>query len=177
MISCRRGFTLLEVIVALSIGAVVLLTARLVVEATTDGSHRLIEARRTADEQAGRDRWLRSLMRRVDGGTPDDTARFYGDSTRVAFTSWCEAPGGWLEECDGMLAVTRADSTVVVVVRTSLDGELVIRRQLSPLSLRYLAPSDTGASWIASWGQSVLPPAAVALFGSDTTILRIGRRG
>jgi len=170
----RRGFTVLEILAATAIGAVVILTARVTVEQLSLAARTISAAHRRADESSGRDRWLSGLLRRV-GGTATDTNSFRGSASSAEFDTTCEAPGGWLEPCRGRLDVDRVAGHYVLSAWTTLGGRVLLTEGGAALGLRYLAPSDTGMSWVREWDHSVLPPAGIAVVGTDTAIYRIGR--
>lgn len=170
-----RGFTLLEMLVAMAVGAMVILSARVTVEQLTLGAGRVITAHRRTDATIGSNRWLRGLLRRAGAVTEADTSAFYGDEVSARFSSWCDAPGGWQEACHTRLVISHPDSEFVLSVWTATSGAVVARRSRSAMALRYLAPSDTGISLVEHWGHAVLPPAGVAIVGLDTLIFRIGR--
>lgn len=170
-----RGFTLLEMLVAMAVGAMVILSARVTIEQLALGAGRVVTAHRSTDAAIGGRRWLREVLRRAGAGPESDTSAFYGDQAAARFSTWCDAPGGWLESCRARLAISHRDSDFVLSAWTSISGTVIVRRSRSAIALRYLAPSDTGISLVEQWGTSVLPPAGVVVVGSDTMILRIGR--
>lgn len=169
------GFTLLEMLVAMTIGAMVILSARVSVEQLALGAGRIVAEHRRTDVSIGGNRWLRGLLRRAGEDTGTDTTAFYGDEASARFYTRCDAPGGWQEACRARLAISQPDSEFVLSAWTNVSGTVVLRRSRSKIALRYLAPSDTGISLVERWGHAVLPPVGVAVVGSDTTIFRIGR--
>ena len=54
----KRGFTLIEVMVALAVGGVVVLLAHQVFTGVADGAQRLVQARVVLDHETNASRWL-----------------------------------------------------------------------------------------------------------------------
>lgn len=173
-VSKRPGFTVLEMLAATAIGAIVILTARVTVEQLSLAARTISAAHRSADASTGRTLWLTGLLRRAEGAA-NDTTSFRGSATSVEFYTTCDAPGGWREPCRGRLDINRDEGRYTLSAWTSLGGRAVLIEGETALVIRYLAPSDTGMSWVREWGHSVLPPAAIAVIGADTAIYRIGR--
>lgn len=168
-----RGFTLIEVLVALSVGAMLLLAARVMVEQLAMTSGALARVQREHDDAAARTAVLRSLAFQVETDSVDGF-RFQGYPDRAQFASWCDMPGGWQEPCSVTLSVA-GDTTVVYASATT--GTISLRPNLGPVRLQYLAQSKQRLSWIDVWDASLVPPLAIGLVSPrDTTILRIGVR-
>ena len=173
----RRGFTLVEVMVALVVGAFVLASARAVLGELSDAERRTRAAARAADGDANARRALRALFDRVETGT-DPAARFGGDERSARFRSWCDVPHGWVESCQVQLTIDTADGEPAVVAAISTGEVLVLRRNFEHAELLYLADPSGGGRWLTAWGTGLTAPVGVALVvDGDTTILRIGERG
>lgn len=178
----RPGFTLVEILVAMTLAAVVLLGADIVYEQLADGSHALAIATRADDASRTGDLLVRQLVRQVDvspvaSEVPGRT--FSGDSLSARFTSWCMRPGGWTTECQVFLQVMR-DSTAgsAVAAMTSTGDTAAIRANAPVAALRYLLDARNGGTWLVTWGQGPNVPLAIAIVsGRDTTVLRVGERG
>src|SRR5437868_8843 len=91
-----RGFTLLEVLVALTISAVVALLGHQVFAAVADRGKALTAARTELDRVANARRWLAAAFLSLDVGT-EGASGFEGHPDHVAFTTWLRTPGGWFE--------------------------------------------------------------------------------
>jgi prepilin-type N-terminal cleavage/methylation domain-containing protein len=173
----RRGFTLIEVLVALAIAGSIVVTARMLLEELADDADRLVARATDADARANAERALRELVLRLEVGT-DHARRFAGDERVARFTSWCDVPRGWQERCMVTLAVDREGAEAVLAASLSTGELLVIRRGLANARLRYLGDAARGGTWFRSWGESITAPLAIAVvFDADTLILRIGERG
>jgi|SRR6266704_1761608 len=81
------GFTLIEVLVALTIAAVVVLLAHQVFAAVAADGRALIVARATLDRQSNAGRWLAATFLSLDVGT-DSAGGFDGRADRVDFAAW-----------------------------------------------------------------------------------------
>jgi prepilin-type N-terminal cleavage/methylation domain-containing protein len=172
----RRGFTLVEVVVAFAIGTVVVLGARALLEALGAQTARVAAAARDADADANGERLLRALVGRLEIGAPSDT--FGGDERSARFSSWCQAPRGWQERCRVTLGVEQAADGVAVVTRLSTGETVVLKRGRRTEGLRYLVDAASGGRWFVRWGEGVTVPQAIGiLVDGDTTIVRIGERG
>jgi prepilin-type N-terminal cleavage/methylation domain-containing protein len=180
----RRGFTLLEVLVALAIGGVAIMGARMLLEAVNAHAVRVAAAARQADADSNTELMLRSVLARTstDG---DSAARFDGTTEEVRFPTRCNVPSGWQERCDARLAVEAPGMAgqVGVVLELSTGERVVVRRGLSSASLVYLATAVDGGRWTPAWRSAITPPSAMALVfrGADarvdTMIVRIGSGG
>lgn len=175
--SNRSGFTLIEVLVALTLGALVVLGARAMLVQVGDTARQIIEAGRQNDEAANADRLLRALLLNVaqNDGAAD---RFDGDGSSARFVSWCQTPGGWLERCSVTLRLESPGGSGRLTAQVPGRAAVVLRSGFSDGALRYLHSARDGGTWLASWNSALLTPAAVALvLDGDTVILRIGERG
>ncbi|MGH7718683.1 MAG: PulJ/GspJ family protein [Gemmatimonadaceae bacterium] len=173
----RAGFTLLEVIVALTVGAVVLLGARAMLVHLGDDSERLTTFVRETDGPANADRLLRTLVGSLEVGT-DSATHFAGEQWEARFTSWCSVPAGWQERCTVTLAIDTVLGRRALVARTSTGPPVVLRRGFREGALRYLSDADAGGTWFRVWGTGVTSPLAIGvILDADTLILRVGERG
>ena len=177
----RRGFTLVEVMVALVVGAVVLTSARALFVEIAAGVGRVTSQAREADETANAERLLRALTVRLEVGT-DSTRQFGGDERAAHFTSWCDMPSGWQERCPVTISFDTLDGRVALRMVHGGRASVVVVRGLSDGSLRYLGTAADGGTWFRSWGTGPTAPLAIGAICRtdarvDTLILRIGERG
>ncbi|MGH7719760.1 MAG: type IV pilus modification PilV family protein [Steroidobacteraceae bacterium] len=173
----RRGFTLVEVIVALAVSGVVLLGARALLSGLADHADRLVTYGRATDREANAERLLRSLVAQLEVGTAD-AGTFGGTEREARFTTWCDVPAGWQERCEVMLAIDTLDSRALLRARLSTGHDLILRRGFRAGALRYLHDADAGGMWFHVWGTGVTAPQALGvILDRDTLILRIGERG
>lgn len=173
----RRGFTLIEVVLALVIAGTVVLSARMLLEELADDAQAIVAHASGVDARANAERELRELVLRLEVGT-DGARRFAGDERAARFTSWCDMPRGWQERCTVTLAVDREGREPVLAASLSTGEMLVLRRGFATGSLRYLGDAARGGTWFRSWGESITAPFAIGIvLDADTLILRIGERG
>ncbi len=173
--SVRGAFTLIEVVVALAVSGVVLLGARMMLEAVADGGAAIASSAESADRAANGERLIRSLTTRLEVGT-DSSRAFAGDRAGARFSSWCDVPGGWQERCDVRLSIDHDGSRTLLALTTS--SRLVLRSLPAGAELRYLKRGESGLEWFQLWGASVTAPLAIGVVSPrDTLIFRIGERG
>jgi hypothetical protein len=174
-----------ELIVALVISAIVLLGARVMLEALSGATYRTIAAAHEADQVANADHFLRTLVARIEVGTAADQP-FGGDPTSVHFTTWCDTPGGWLERCEAVIALEVHENTKCMVAHLAPHdpggdiGPRTIRVAAGFTSgvLRYLNDPGAGGQWFVRWSDGVTTPLAIGVvLDGDTDIVRIGERG
>lgn len=174
--SRRRGFTLVEVVVALAISALVLLAARMLLENLGNGAERIERAAREADQEANGERLLRALVGQIEVGVRKET--FGGDEQSARFTSWCQSPRGWLERCRIILSIDTTNGSPALTTTLPEDDRVVLYRASHRLRLRYLVDPSAGGTWFVKWGDGLLVPRAIGVVAdSDTLIIRIGARG
>src|SRR6185436_14777953 len=100
----RRGFTLIEVLVALTIGALVVVLAQRLFAAVGDGGRELVTARTALDREANARRWLAAAFLSLDAGL-EGARSFEGHPAEVTFSSWLETEGGWFAPCRVTISV------------------------------------------------------------------------
>ena len=173
MTARRHGFTLIEVAVALSVAAIVMLTAREIVGAVTDGSATVARRAAHQDAHANAKRLARSLLRGIVSDS--STAGLVGSERSVFFRGWCPSAGGWLEQCEVSLAIEHAgDSTVVALYPGSPDRRHVLSASPGDATFRFVKAGNPPL-WLTSWTATRELPAALAVVrASDTLLLKVG---
>ena len=184
------GFTLLEVVVALTLGSLVVLFAHRLFTGVADGTRRLAEARHALDRESNARRWLAEAFGSLAVG--EAGAAFAGRADRVEFGSWQRTGEGWLVSCrigigrrGGRLiadlgpgdSVVVADSVKEVRFDYLLDpGEIPSAHDLA-------ARAGVQATFVREWMSPVSAPLAVrvriarAAGMVDTLLLIVGPRG
>ena len=175
----RRAFTVIELLVALAIGATAVLIVRLGVEVIAQASVSISRAARRTDREANRDALVRGLLGRVESGiTPDD--RFVGDAQIMAFTTWCDAPGGYQSRCRIRLEATAHGSSDTIRLLMP-DDAVAVWTDIRTIDFRYLViPTPDG--WRPTWNDPVRAPLAISIRFArdgepDSVFVRIGERG
>jgi prepilin-type N-terminal cleavage/methylation domain-containing protein len=170
----RRGVTLLELLIALSISGFAILGGVMLVDQLTDSEGRIV-ADRLADANAGNgDRLLRRLL--VDARSTADTAhRFRGDEHSANYLTLCDTPSGWPEQCRASLMIDSLVDSTAIVAETDRGEHFVVRRVAGAATFRYLDLSARDSAWVRRWAVSIVLPGAIAVVvGADTTILPLG---
>ena len=166
-----RGFAVLEIVVALAIAGIVLLTARQLAVSVMHGAARVEETAASADRDANGERVLRALIARME--VTDTSRLFAGDETSNVADSWCDSRYGGVARCRLSLRIGR--DTVWMVQDSAAPAALM--RVERGAEFRYLADAHDGGTWIRHWGRSLTLPMAIVLMQSDTSYFRIGDRG
>ena len=171
------GFTLIEIVVALVVSAIVLLGARALLEEVGDDAVRIAGSAERVDADANGERMMRALVFELELGS-GESQQFAGDPQHAAFSSWCEVPAGWQERCSVDITVERKREGSALMVHTSKGGSIVVRNRIANGSLRYLTAVSGGGEWIRVWGAGITAPLAIGIIlDADTLIVPIGERG
>lgn len=171
----QPGFTVLELMLALSLTAVAILTARGIVEQIAAASLLLVEAAEEADRSSNSNNMIRSLV----GQTIADGhgATVQGTASGALFTTWCDVPSGWQERCRVNLAVANRDGGQSIRVGFDDEAEIQMAEEFIHVSMLYLEDAADGGTWIDAWDHPLVTPLALGLvLDRDTVILRIGER-
>ena len=172
----KGGFTLLEVMVALVITAIVLLGGRTIVEQVGASAEHIAGTAADVDREANGDRLLRALIARAS--LPEPEHEFMGAAVGTRFTSWCEVPAGWLERCRISLGILQARGSGVLALQIDGGAVVVVRHGFRAGHFLYLLDPAHGGKWVSEWNSSVTTPMAVGVvLDGDTAILRLGERG
>ena len=172
----RRGMTLIEVMTALVIGGMLLMSARALLGQLQDAATTLGRNARANDELSNATRTLYALVRRADV-RPDSASRFVGDSLSASFRSLCEQAGGWLEPCGVTVLIRLGPDSSSLVGQMSSGGVLILRRWPGVGRFRYLDVTGAQDQWVSQWGRSIVSPAAMALVvPPDTIVLPVAGR-
>jgi prepilin-type N-terminal cleavage/methylation domain-containing protein len=176
-----RGFTLIEVVVAITLSALVVLLAHRVFSGVVDGVARLASARVALDHEANARRLLQEAFGSLDVGS-DGAGGFLGRPDGVEFTTWQRTVHGWFERRRVQLGVT-GDAFVA-----RRDGGLVtLADSVDRVEFDYLLDPGANAVWVREWASPVSAPVAVRVRiarsgdretgGVDTLVILIGPRG
>lgn len=166
----RRGFTLVELALAVALSGLAMLGAVLLMNQLHDSHVRLARRAEEAAREANGERLLRRLVLDAEPGA-DSTQWFYGDESSARFRSWCDVPAGWLERCGVMLALDRRDDSTAVDVMLTSGEALTLAVRPGDAQLRYLDRGARGSAWVARWTESVVLPEAIAIATPEDTIL------
>lgn len=168
-----RGFTLIEVTIALVVGGMAVTAAAALLGGLGDRA----DAIRAAGERTDRDANAERLLRMLWGNlrfSGDSTRTVSGDSMAVSFASWCETVEGWLRPCRARLAVERENGEQAYRFRLELGSaspDMTFWSVGGPASIRYLRNAEHGGTWSTAWSEIVAPPAIAVIRGADTVIV------
>jgi len=173
----RHGFTLIEVAVALLVGALVVTVAHAVFAGVADRGRALAVARGALDREMNARRWLQAAFLSLDVGT-DSAGGFAGHANRVEFAAWERSADGWFER--RRIALAQRDEQLVVTI---MPGDsIVLGEGMRDVALDYLLEPGAEARWVRKWLSPVSAPLAVRLrltrgVRVDTLLFLIKARG
>lgn len=173
-----RGFTLMELLVALTVGALVLLMAHRVTASVVDGVRAAEAAQVEADRRANAARLLGTWIGNADV-RPGVGEPFRGEPHRLALPTWWEDAHGWPKRTTLSLAV-EAQSLVGYWPPV---GRVPLRDGVAALEIDYLLARGASERWVRTWISEASMPEAVRLRiretggAVDTLLLVIGGRG
>ncbi len=169
----RRGFTLIEVTIALVIGGMALSAAAALLTGLSQRVNQIRGAAARVDRDGNAERMLRSLFENLRFST-DSSHTLRGDSSRVTFYTRCETVEGWLRPCSAVIAVdpSRTHFQIRLALSAQSTQNLALSRvDRGSLSIRYLRDAETGGHWTTRWSEIVTPMAIELIAGADTLLL------
>lgn len=172
----RIGFSLLEVMIALTVGSAAVALAAALLRATADQSAMASEQVRSVNIDAVGERVVRRLVGQMEWSRTGDPLPS-GTSNRMQFVSWCDVAAGWQERCLVELELPQ-EGDGGVIARSSVGGTQRLMSGRPVAAILFLVSSSGGGEWADRWLDATSLPRAVGLdVGSDTLILRVGDRG
>jgi prepilin-type N-terminal cleavage/methylation domain-containing protein len=146
-----RGFTLVEVMVAVAIGSLVTAAAYRVFTGVADGAKAVAAARESLDRSVNARRWLKGTFLSLE-------PPFEGRVNRATFTSWQLVAGGWFEPQP--ISLAREGNRFVA---TSGQQTLVLADSVENVTFDYLLEPGADTKWVREWISPVSAPLAVRL--------------
>jgi prepilin-type N-terminal cleavage/methylation domain-containing protein len=144
-----HGFTLIEVMVAVTIAGIVIITAHRIFTGVADGARAVAAARQDLDRSANARRWLKATFLSLE-------PPFEGRRDRISFTSWQLSPGGWLEQ-----SATTLQQDGPRLTGTSGGPTIRLADGVSRVTFDYLLEPGADTKWVAEWISPVSAPLAV----------------
>jgi prepilin-type N-terminal cleavage/methylation domain-containing protein len=174
MTRARSGFTLIEVLVSLTIASLVLLLVDQLFAAVTECTRRLETARARQDTERLATRWLEAALLSLEAGGP--AGPFEGHPNQMRFTTWLSQPGGWMERRAVELSVRDSSLVATGSEPVALQGDV------RNVEFDYLLEPGAESQWAREWVSPVSAPLAVRLRLTrsdrvDTLVLLIKGRG
>lgn len=172
----RRGFTLIELMVALLLSALVVLVAHRVLTGIADAADELARSRAALDHDMNAHRWLIEAFGSLDIGA--QSGGFSGRPERVEFATSQMVAAGWRESRRIALSL---DGDSLVAVNDNAVG-LVLARGVTFFRIDYLLDPGLHARWVREWISPVSAPLVVRMRVGyrqrvDTLLLLLGSRG
>lgn len=179
-----RGFTMVELLVALAIAGLLALTAHGLFAAAIEQARRVAGARSGLDRRENAGRWLAQAVESLGVGK-DDPGPFIGTRDALEFSTRLPAPYGWHEE--NRVSIRQEDDRLVG--RLVSGAEIVLADSIAAVEFDYLVERGESAPWLGGWTSSVNPPLAIRVRVRraqtrpgdservDTSLFVIGGRG
>ena len=172
----RRGFTVVEVMIAVILSAGVVLVAHRVFATTEMAVEVLQRHLSSAQDHYNAQRWLEDALLSVAVGDSGD-APFEGKADALAATTRVLGVQGWQEHI--RMRVVRVDSQAVLYLG---DQEVVLGKGVAELRMDYLGSPGLRSEWVSAWHSPVGTPLALRLIllranqRADTTVFLVGGR-
>jgi prepilin-type N-terminal cleavage/methylation domain-containing protein len=146
-----RGFTLIEVTVALAIAGVMVLAAQRIFSGVADGTRAVATAREDLDRSANARRWLKAAFLSLE-------PPFEGRTDHASFTSWQPEPGGW--SAPKPIALLQDGDRLVA---RGPGSALELGHGVTGVAFDYLLDPGADSKWVREWVSPVSAPLAVRL--------------
>jgi prepilin-type N-terminal cleavage/methylation domain-containing protein len=154
----QRGFTLIEVLVAVTIGAIVVLLAHQLFAAVADRGKALITARSELDGSSNARRWLDATFLSLDVGT-DGATGFEGRPDHAGFSAWLLTPDGWFERRQVTLGAEQGRLRASITPGTPI----ALVDSVTDVRFDYLLEPGAESRWVREWVSPVSAPVAVRM--------------
>jgi len=170
----RSGFTLIEMMVALTLAALVALLAHRMFSGVLDASRRATEAQTTLAREMNARRWLIEAFGALDISAT--SGGFVGRAREVDFATWQRTTADRLA-LNRVTLVQIADSLVLVGA-----SRISLLDSVRSADFDYLLEPGANSIWVREWISPVSAPLAVRLRVNrssvvDTLVLLVGPRG
>ncbi|MGE3526893.1 MAG: type II secretion system protein J [Gemmatimonadales bacterium] len=153
-VAARRGFTLIELMVALVVTAILALMTHQIFATVTDTARRLEAVTAREDSLRNGDRWLRQAFLSLEAG--GEAGSFEGHADRVSFAAWLETPDGWKERCRVEVAVLGT-----ALRASACSTSFALRSGVENVAFDYLLEPGADTRWVRDWVSPVSAPLAV----------------
>lgn len=177
----RRGFTLLELILAIALSGVVIGLAARMSGAASQLPSSLAMSRQKFDRRVNAGRALTSLLRGADFELTAAKAPFLGKLGSVSFSARRLMPSGDFTSLPVQVLLSRDTLLARVGHR-----DLALMTCVEDVAFTYLLPTFQASTWVATYGPSMTAPRAVQIrwttreacgADSDSLLVRIPESG
>ena len=176
----RRGFTVIEVVVGLTIAGLTLVAAARLFGEARGRAGQVDRGLTAASDRALARVWLRSAFESLQVGLTDDDS-FHGLPDRVDFATRLAAPSGWAERRRLRLGLWHDTLAATAGTRDTV----VLETGVAALDVQYLLTGGERSEWLRGWQSPATAPVAIRLIlwhrvprvRSDTLVYLIGSRG
>lgn len=170
-----RGFTLIELVTAIAIGGVVVVSAAAIFSGSADTISTLDKRRAVIDRQANARLLLTEIVGAVDPISPG-AQPFKGARGQIEFSAWTNRADGWPSLKRFTLEI--GDSGLIL---SGLAHPLTLLPGARTLAVDYLAHAGANEAWVREWISPTFLPAAVRLRVAtdgviDTLLVALGAR-
>lgn len=152
------GFTIIELMVALTIGALVVLVANQLFAAVAERGRTLVTSRTALDRAANARRWLAATFLSLDVGT-DGAGGFDGRLDHAGFSTWLLTPDGWFERRQVTLSAEHGQLQGAVTPGTPI----ALVDSVTDVEFDYLLEPGGESRWVREWVSPVSAPVAVRM--------------
>ena len=152
------GFTLVELLVALTLAGVVVLLAHRLFTAATEAARTVRATRAAVDREANARRWLQAAALSLDVGQSVGDG-FEGRPDHLRFSTWLETADGWFARRRVALG---QDGTAFVAVVDQADT-IALATDVEVVAFDYLLVPGEDAKWVEEWVSEVSAPLAIRL--------------
>jgi prepilin-type N-terminal cleavage/methylation domain-containing protein len=175
-----RGFSLLEIVIALALTGTVALTGHRLLSVGIQSTEQLRWQQRESAFSANARRWLATSLLSLEAG--EGAGAFVGLADRVEYGSWVQQPSGWL--VPARVAISVRERALVAGGVTMVP--LVLRDSVEAVEFDYLIEPGAETRWVRQWISPVSAPLALrlrtttsrnGLLSVDTLLLLVKERG
>jgi len=143
------GFTLIEVLVALSIAGIVIVAAGRIFTSVIDATAAVSTAREELDRVSNAHRWLKATFLSLE-------PPFEGRPNKLVFNSMQLNPGGWFE-----LQATQLGQEGGHLLARSGPRLFALADSVTDVTFDYLLEPGAATRWVHEWVSPVSAPLAV----------------
>lgn len=172
----RRGFTLIEVIVALALTGLVVTLASALLAGLLNANGTLVHARDATNASEVARAWLLEACHGVDVGAKGDLP-FTGTDHEAGFTARLLGPDGSVAPAPVALATSPNE-----VLMSVPAGTFVVADSITSASFDYLVGGGGDGAFLQGWNSPASAPLAIRIIwarggATDTLLCPIGARG